>query len=104
MELISLLLYNPKSERIITRRATKHISLTLTEWRANLEYPITEITRNILNNIMQLVKTVETETRESIKNYLYVRFILLQLHKINNTCFTDTFFSIQRSYREFKYW
>ena len=103
MELISLLLYDPQNKCIATRRATKYISFTLIEWRVNLEYPTTEIIDNTLNNTTQLVKIVETETRESIKDYLYIRFIPLQSHKINNTCFTDKLFSIQRLYRGFKY-
>ena len=104
IEFTSLLLYNPQSGRMTTRRAVKYISLMLEKWRANLDYPITEITRNTLNNTTQLIKTVETETRESMRDHLCARLIPLRPHRINNTCFTDTFFSTQRSYRGFKYW
>ena len=71
--------------------------LTVEEWRANLGYPTKEVTRATLQNTTQLVKTVEVESREMMHDHFTSRLLPLRPHQINDTCYTDTFFSSVRS-------
>ena len=49
----------------------------------------------------QLVPSLETETREIIRDHLKTRIRELILHRVNDTCCVDTFFSSIVSVRDF---
>ena len=54
-----------------------------------------------LENTTQLVKTVEAEQRELMRDHRLTRLTPLRPHRVNDTCFTDTFFSTISSVRGF---
>ena len=51
-----------------------------------------------------MVKTVEAETREMMRDHFKARLLPLRPHRVNDTCFTDTFFSSIKSVRGYSMW
>ena len=72
---------------------------TLDKWRANLGYPNEEIVKLTLKNTTQLLKTMEMETREYMRDYKQSRTTALKPYRIKDILFTDTFFSSIKSVR-----
>ena len=91
LELTSPILYNPK--RIYTRRRNTTVSPDMDAWRANLGYPTMEVTKKTVENTTQYVSSVEAETREYMRDHRKSRLMALRPHRINDVCFSDTFFS-----------
>ena len=54
-----------------------------------------------LANTSQLVTTVEAESRELMRDHRVTRLYPLRPHRINDTCYSDTFFSSLSSIRGF---
>jgi hypothetical protein len=101
LELTSPLRYEPQ-ERITTRRAPVALDNdALLEWRARLGFPTLEVTKRTLQNTTQMVRTVEAETREYMRDHFKARLKMLRPYRINNTLFTDTFFASVKSVRGF---
>ena len=71
----------------------------LEEWRTKLGYPPMDVVKKTLSNTTQMVKTVEAETREYMRDHYKARLLPLRPFRINDTCFSDTFFSSITSVR-----
>ena len=97
IELTSPMPYHPK--RIYTRRRNTALSQDVEQWRANLAFPTIEVTKKTLECTTQYVSTVEAETREYMRDHFKSRLLSLRPHRINDVCFSDTFFSSIRSVR-----
>lgn len=94
LEITSPLPYEPQ-QRIFTRRRHTQVNekQEVAKWRANLGYPTVEVVRKTLQCTTQLVPTVEAETREYMRDHFESRLRMLRPHRINDVCFSDTFFS-----------
>jgi len=93
LELTSPLRYEPQ-ERVTTRRCTVKLDKeNLLAWRERLGFPTMEVTKQTLLNTTQMVRTLEAETREYMRDHFQARLRMLRPHRINDTLFTDTFFS-----------
>ena len=57
-----------------------------------------------MKNITQLIRSVEAETRESMRDHYAARLQLLHPHRINNTCYSNTFFSVRKSIHGYRCW
>jgi hypothetical protein len=57
-----------------------------------------------LSATMQMVDTVEAETREHMQDHLVSRLPELKVHRVNDTACVDTFFSSITSVRGFTCW
>ena len=103
VELTSPLPYEPR-KRVYTRRrrTTVPCDKQLQEWRSRLGYPTHQVTRKTLDATTQMVQTVEAETREYMRDHFKPRLQMLRPHRVNDTLYTDTFFSSERSIRGFK--
>jgi hypothetical protein len=99
LELTSPLKYEPQ-ERLVTRRANVIVDhSSLLDWRARLGFPTLEVTKRTLQNTTQLVRTLEAETREYMRDHFQARLRMLRPYRINDTLFTDTFFASVKSVR-----
>ena len=68
-------------------------------WRERLGFPPEEIVQRTLSNTSQLVMTVEAEQRELMRDHRVTRLLPLRPHRINDTVYSDTFFSSLTSIR-----
>lgn len=100
LELTSPQPYEP-DKRIYTRRRQARAPDDVTQWKANLGYPTTEVVKHTLKKTTILVNTVEAETREYMRDHFKPRLACLRPHRVNDVCFSDTFFSLIRSVRGF---
>ena len=57
--------------------------------------------KHTLANTSQLIQTVEAETRELMQDHQMTRLLPLRPHRINDVCFSDTFFSSMTSVRNY---
>ena len=110
--LTSELPYEPQ-RRKYTRRVRSDIQLiqtilcsrkgkvdkTIPEWQANLGYPSVRTVKSTLRNTTHYVKTLEMETREYMRDYRKSRASPLRPTRIDDTLFTDTFYSTKKSIR-----
>ena len=96
--------FEPQLGRIYSRRMQTPGPLTVEDWRANLGYPTREVTQQTIKNTTQLIRSVEAETRESMRDHYAARLHPLRPHRINDTCYTDTFFCVKRSIRGHTCW
>lgn len=101
IELTSPQPYEP-DKRIYTRRRRARAEDDVKKWRANLGYPTSEVTKRTLKVTTRLVNTVEAETREYMRDHFKPRLECLRPHRINDVCFSDTFFSSISSVRGYK--
>ena len=101
IELTSIRPYEP-TKRLHTRRSKKQsAAVSFTEWQARLGFPPLEVVQHTVKATTQMVKTVEAESRTYMRDHLKARLLPLRPHRINDTCFTDTFFSKIPSVRGF---
>jgi hypothetical protein len=100
-ELTSPLPYEPQNRRH-SRRGTKNKTVTLEEWRARLGFPTENVTRHTIANTTQMVKTLQAETREYMRDHYKTRVLALRPRRINDTMYSDTFFSSVCSVRGYK--
>ncbi|GFH49047.1 hypothetical protein CTEN210_05523 [Chaetoceros tenuissimus] len=95
-------LYNSdkaKTAPVISSRRRPVSEPTVEEWRANLGFPSVEVTKHTLRNTTQLLKTMEMETREYMRDYKQSRTTVLKPYRIKDVLYTDTFFSTIKSVR-----
>ena len=97
-ELTSPFPYNPQ-KRLSSRRIEKGEGVSVGEWRARLGYPTFKTTEATLHNTTQMVQTLQAESREYLRDYYKTRVWSLRPHRINDVCYSDTFFSSFRSIR-----
>lgn len=100
VELTSPLPYEPTERKYTRRRLCKPLDDTqLQEWRARLGYPPLEVVKKTLDATTQMVPTVEAETRDYMRDHFKTRLPMLRPHRVNDTLYSDTFFSSVRSIR-----
>ena len=99
LELTSSMTYNPQDPRRYTRRVFKAVDVTYDEWRGRLGYPTLEVTKKTIAATTQMVKTLEAETREYMRDHFKSRVRCLRPKRINDTLYSDTFFSSVSSIR-----
>ena len=87
MELTSVIDYNP--QRRYSRRAQSYSKLDIAKWRSKLGFPTFEVTKSTLVNTSQLVKTLDSETREYTQDHYKTRFWALRPHMIYDVLYTD---------------
>ena len=83
--------------RLVTRKGK--VDKTLPEWQANLGYPSVGVVQATLKNTTHYIKTLEMETREYMRDYRKSRSNPLRPMRIDDTLFTDTFYSSKKSIR-----
>ena len=74
----------------------------LKTWRERLGYPPRQVVLKTLENTSQLICTVEAEQRELMRDHCVTRLYPLRPHRINDVCYSDTFFSSITSTRGYK--
>ena len=70
-------------------------------WKGNLGFVPDNVIKKTLQCTTQLVPSLETETREIMRDHLKSHIPELKLHRVNDTCCVDTFFSSVISVRGF---
>ena len=93
--------YEPE-ERRHTKLRRVYTDVEVADWRAKLGYPTFEITRETLQNTTQLVKTLQAESREYLRDYHKTRAHPLKPIRVDDVMFSDTFFSNTTSIRGYK--
>ena len=94
--------YDPTlQKRCHTRRVFKAVDVTFEEWRARLGYPTLAVTKKTIAATTQMVKTLEAETREYMRDHFKSRVRCLRPKRLNDTLYSDTFFSSVKSVRGF---
>ena len=93
--------YNPQQSHRL-RRVSNNLEVSVKEWRARLGYPTYEVTRSTLANTTQMVKTLQAESREYLRDYYKTRVWALRPYRINDVMYSDTFFSFITSIRGYK--
>ena len=73
-------------------------------WKYCLGFIPDHVVDKTLSATMQMVDTVEAETREHMRDHLVSRLPELNVHRINDTACVDTFFSSITSVRGFTCW
>ena len=68
--------YDP-SRRIWTRQVTTYTNDDIARWRKNLGYPPTAIVKKTLQNTSQLIRTVEAEQRELMRDHRVAQLLPL---------------------------
>ena len=74
----------------------------MSTWRARLGYPTFEVTKATLDHTTNFVQTLQAETREYMKDHFKTRVWALRPRRINDVCYSDTFFSSICSIRGYK--
>ena len=101
VELTSSASYEPDVRRRSVRRR-KFTDDDVATWRARLGYPTFEVTRDTLENTTQMVKTLQAETREYLRDFHKTRVHCLRPKRVDDDMYSDTFFSNTTSIRGFK--
>ena len=101
IELTSSRIYEPIVRKNTVRRRSRE-SPDVAKWRENLGYPTFTTTEDTLANTSQMVTTLQSETREYMRDSLQARAYPLRPHRINDTLFSDTFYSGIVSIRGYK--
>ena len=94
-ELTSRKPYTPQN-RQHSRRGERAPAVSIADWRARLGYPTMEVTRQTIQNTTQLVQTLQAETREYMRDHYKTRVWALRPQRLNDTMYSDTFFSSVR--------
>ncbi len=76
----------------------------LFEWKRRLGFVPTHVVSRTLSATTQMVKSVESETREIMRDHFQTRFPELKVRRVNDICYVDTFFSSIPSIRGFTCW
>ena len=104
VELTSPAPYNP-SERLYTRRVGGCNRVDIEVWRKRLGYQPNKVVKNTLLNTTQLVKTVEEDYRNVMRDHRLCCLFPLCPHRLNDVCYSDTFSSnvtLVRGYKCFQ--
>ena len=93
--------YEPQC-RLSSRRIHSPVGSSTSEWRRRLGFPTLAITIDTLNHTTNMVQTMESETRDYMRDHYKTRVWSLRPKRINDVCYSDTFFSSVPSIRKFK--
>ena len=99
--LTNTLPYTPQNMVVARNLKLKNLDL-INKWRAQLGYPTYSTTSATLNNTTQLVQTLQSETREYMRDYYKTRVWALKPNRLNDVLYSDTFFSSIASIRSYK--
>jgi hypothetical protein len=83
------------------RHANEH---DLFEWKRRLGFVPDHVVSRTLCATTQLVKSVESETREIMRDHFQTRLPELKVRRVNDICYVDTFFSSVTSIRGYTCW
>ena len=100
IELTSALPY--KLQRRSSRLMPTVRRASVEDWRKRLSYPTFEVTKATLKNTTQHIKTLQAETWEYMRDHYKTRAWALRPCRINDVCYSDTFFSTICSVRGYK--
>ena len=78
------------------------MDVSVDEWRARLGYPTKHVAQKTIDTTTQLVKTLEAETREYMRDHRAQRVYSIRPKRINDTLYSDTFFSSLPSIRGYR--
>ena len=101
VELTSPCRYEPQS-RSVSRRITANADVTVDDWRRRLGYPTLSVTEATMENCTNMIQTLDAETRGYMRDHHQSRVYALRPRRINDDCYSDTFFSTVTSVRRFK--
>ncbi|KAI2513606.1 hypothetical protein MHU86_746 [Fragilaria crotonensis] len=93
--------YEPHA-RLNSRR--RHTQPDLLDWKRRLGFIPDHVVSRTLNATTQLVSSVESETREIMRDHFSTRLPQLKVRRVNDVCYVDTFFSCLPSIRGFTCW
>ena len=93
--------YEPMT-RLHSRR--RKVSTDLVDWKRRLGFVPDHVVSRTLVATMQMVQSVESETREIMRDHFHTRLPQLKVRRIKDTCYVDTFFSSIPSIRGFTCW
>jgi len=102
VELTAARPYEPRI-RLHSRVVHTRTDQELETWRVNLGCPPMRVVKKTLEATTQLVKTVEAETREIMRDHYKARLYPLRPHRLNEWMAMDTFQSTVTSVRGYKY-
>ena len=101
VELTSSQPYEPVSRHNTVRRRSQ-VEPDIAKWRENLGFPTFTTTKDTLENSTQMISTLQAETREYMRDSIQARAQALRPHRIDDTLFSDTFYSGVVSIRGYK--
>jgi len=101
VEMTSPLPYEPQRCRY-SLRAPKSAVEDMKEWCARLGFPTYEVAEATLKHTTQMVQTLQAETREYLRDHHKTCVWALRPQRINDVCYSDTFFSAVVSICGFK--
>jgi len=101
VEMTSSQPYEPQSRRL-SLCAPRKKAEDINDWRAKLGFPTYEVTKATLGNTTQMVQTLQAETQEYLRDHYKTRVWALRPKRINDICYSDTFFSSTVSIRGYK--
>ena len=101
VELTSPIAYEPQRRRN-SRRIASPVGSTTAEWRARMGYPTLKVMENTLTNSTNMITTLQSETRDYMRDHYKTRFWALRPKRIDDVCYSDTFFSSIVSIRGLK--
>ena len=102
IELTNERAYEPQGRRF-SRRIPSSVGVSIAIWRERLGFPVHEVATNTLANTTNMVQTMEAETRDYMRNHKKTRVWALRPRRINDTCYSDTFFSSVVSIRKYRF-
>ena len=92
-ELTSSHEYKPQSSLNTKRLDSAHAKVNVSEWRKMLAYFTFEITKFTLAVTSQVVTTFQAESKEYTRDYYKARVWYLKPRKIDDVCYSNTFFA-----------
>ena len=101
VELISPLAYEPQRQRHCWRMIFP-IGSSTEGWRSRLGYPTLEVMKNTLQNTINMITTLQSETRDYRRDYYKTCVWSLRPRRIDNVCYLNTFVSSMVSIRGLK--
>ena len=93
--------YEPQ-KRCSSRRLATSSNIDIDTWRMRLGFPPIATAENTIKNTTFFIKTLESETRDYMRDHKTTRVWALRPRRINDTCYSDTFFSSIVSVCKFK--
>ena len=89
-QLIKSLAYEPQSCRT-SCRIISISEISVNEWRHRLGCPTLKMTEKTISNTTNMIRTLQSETRDYMRDHYKTRVWCLCPKRINDTCFLDTF-------------
>ena len=94
--------YEPMARLHSRRRPVSQVDTSV--WKRRLGFTPDHVVAKTLLATTQMVPTVESETREIMRDHFQTRLPQLKVRQVNDICYVDTFFSSVPSVRGFTCW